>query len=105
MQVDLEKEMNVIDSFKEIIKLSEEYLDSDTTNDIKRYFDGLVLADLDEDYPKTYVKTGDLIDELILQFIPRRIERLAELKAPQVIQDLEMSALESMKKLGAALDN
>lgn len=105
MQVDLERKVNGIDAFKEIGKLSEKKLDRDTANDIKKYFDGLIEADLDDFYPNNYIKIGSLINELILHFIPRRIERLAELNAPQVIQDREMSALESMKKLGAVLDN
>jgi len=101
MQVDLEKEMSMVDSFQEIVKLSEDYLDGDSINHLKKYFEGLVVTDLDDFY-LNHIKTGDFINEMILG-IPKRIERLLELKAPQVVIDFEVAALESLKRLNSNL--
>ena len=62
-----------------------------------QYFENLVATDFDDIY-LNHVKTGDFINELIV-LIPKRIERLLELNAPQVVIDSEIATLESLKKI------
>ena len=97
MQVDLEKKMSMVDAFKGIVKLSKKYLDGDSINHLNQYFENLVATDFDDIY-LNHVKTGDFINELIV-LIPKRIERLLELNAPQVVIDSEIATLESLKKI------
>ncbi len=102
MQIDLEKKVNVVDAYEMIVKLSEKYLDVDSTNDLKRYLDLRVVGDYaeeeEDDHSERLGRTCDLISELISD-IPKRIERLSEMRAPQVIIDSERSTLESLKKI------
>ena len=107
MQVDLEKKVNLVDAFEMIVKLSEKYLDVDSTNNLKGYFDRAIemeeiFPDEEDDNSEYLGKTSNLIKDL-LSNIPKRIERLSELKAPQVIIDREVSALESIKKINSNL--
>ncbi len=107
MQVDLEKKVNLVDACEMIVKLSEKYLDVDSTNDLRGYLDRAIEMEEifpdEEDNNSEYLgKTSNLIKDL-LSNIPKRIERLSELKAPQVIIDSEVSALESMKKINSNL--
>ena len=91
MHVDLEKQVNLVDAFKMIVKLSEKYLDIDSTNDLKRYFDNAIIF-VEDDELKNLGSTSNLINHLISQ-IPKRIERLSELKAPQCVIDAEIAVL------------
>ena len=100
MQVDLEKKVNIVDSFEMIVKLSENDLDVDSINGLKKYFDLAILTDVEDDDLKNLGKTSDLISGLISR-IPKRIERLLEVNAPQFVIDKERSVLESMKKLNS----
>jgi len=106
MQIDLEKKVNVVDAYEMIVKLSEKYLDVDSTNDLKRYLDLRVVGDYaeeeEDDHLERLGRTRDLISELISD-IPKRIERLSEMRAPQVIIDSERSTLESLKKINSNL--
>lgn len=105
MQVDLEKKMGFYDTFEVIVKLSESYLDDDSTNNLKRYFDLLVAGECHEDEDddsKKLVNTKTVINRLMF-ILPKRIERLLELRAPQVIIDNEVSALESIKKINSKI--
>ena len=104
MQIDLEKKVNVVEAFEMIVKLSEKYLDVDSTNELKRYLDLRIQGDfsLDEDHLERLGRTRDLISELISD-IPKRIERLSEWSAPQVIIDSERSTLESLKEINSNL--
>ncbi len=106
MQIDLEKKVNVVDAYEMIVKLSEKYLDVDSTNDLKRYLDLRVVGDYaeeeEDDHSERLGRTCDLISELISD-IPKRIERLSEMRAPQVIIDSERSTLESLKKINSNL--
>ena len=101
MQVDLEKKVNFVDACEMIVKFSEKYLDVDSTNDLKGYLDRAIemeeiFSDEEDDDLESLGKTSNLIKSL-LSSIPKRIERLSELRAPQIIIDGEVSALESIK--------
>ena len=90
-----------------ILKLSEKYLDIDSTNGLKDYFHKTIemeeiFADEGGADFERLGRTSNLISELISN-IPKRIERLLELRAPQVIIDIEMAALESIKKINCNL--
>ena len=61
-----------------------------------------IFDDEEDDDLESLGKTSNLIKSL-LSNIPKRIERLSEMKAPQVIIDIEMVALESLKKLNSNL--
>ena len=108
MQVDLEKQVNLADACEMIVKLSEKYLDVDSTNDLKGYLDRAIemeeiFSDEEEDDDLERLgKTSNLIKSF-LSNIPKRIERLTELKAPQFIIDGEIAALESIKKINSNL--
>jgi len=102
MEIDLEKKLNLVDAFEMIVKLSEKYLDADSTNDLKSYFDRAIVTDVEDDDLEYLGKTSDLINHLISR-IPKRIERLSEMKAPQVVIDGEIAALESLKKINSTL--
>jgi len=91
------------------VKFSEKYLDVDSTNDLKKYFDDAVLmAEIyadeedDDDLLEGIGRPRDLISNIISN-IPKRIDRLVELKAPQVIIDGERAVLESLQKLNSNL--
>jgi len=99
MQIDLEKDASVSESFDEIIKLSEKHLDDGSINDLRHYFDSLLAVEIDEDDDtEETIKLIDMLNHLILT-IPKRIDRLLELKAPQVIIDGERLALETIEKI------
>ena len=49
MEIDLEKKLNLVDAFEMIVKLSEKYLDADSTNDLKSYFDRAIVTDVEDD--------------------------------------------------------
>jgi hypothetical protein len=109
MQIDLDKKFNLVDACAVIVKLSEKHLDNDSTNDLRSYFDKTIemaeifaLEEEDDDHLEGLGRTRDLISNMILN-IPKRIDRLVELDAPQVIIDTEMSALESLKKINSNL--
>ena len=107
MEIDLEKKVKLVDAFEMIVKLSEKYLDADSTNDLKDYFDKTIeteeiFADEGGADLERLGRTSNLISEL-LSNIPKRIERLSELRAPQVIIDFEIAALESIKKINSNL--
>lgn len=106
MEIDLGKKVNLVDACAMIVKLSEKHLDNDSTNNLKKYLDKMIETEeiwADEDYDplRALGRPRALIINMISN-IPKRINRLVELDAPQVIIDTEMSALESLKKISSA---
>lgn len=101
MQIDLEKELNLADWFDEIIRLSEDHLDADSIHILRHHFDDALIYVEDEE-SKEVGKLIDLLNNIILNS-PKRIDRLVELEAPQVIINREKSVLESVKKIKSNL--
>ena len=103
MEIDLEKKVNLVDACAMVVKLSEKHLDNDSTKHLKEYLDKMIeteeiWADEDDDPLESLGRPRALISNMISN-IPKRIDRLVELKAPQVIIDMERAVLESLQKL------
>jgi hypothetical protein len=97
MKIDLEKRVSVVDSLDEIIELSKKYLNDDSIKQLKSAFDIYAIF-IDDGDESVEIRLIDMINHLIVT-IPKRIDRLSDLKAPQSVIDSEKLVLEIVQKI------
>jgi len=99
MKIDLEKKVSVIGSFDEIVKLAEKYFDDNSIKQLRSSFDNYIINSFDDQSEEDIeIKLIEMINRLIY-ITPKRIDRLLDLRAPEIIIDSEKLVLEVVKKI------